>query len=172
MTIDRAGIILINKEGYILLIKGKSSKKWGFPKGYIEKGETIEECAIREFNEETGLKFESNQILYDGIFTATNCQYLIMYLQISNFKKVSKIDSNEILDVKWFKQKHIKNLDKNKGLLIYYEKFIKPKYIKNKKIVKSIDEDGWTTVNIGFCNKYINIESDIINTGNFFSYFS
>lgn len=170
MTIDRAGIILINKEGYILLIKGKSSKKWGFPKGYIEKGETVEECAIREFNEETGLKFEGEQILYDGIFTATNCDYLIIHLQISNLKKVSEIDSNEILDVKWFKQKHIKNLDKNKGLLIYYEKFIKPKYIKNKKIIKSIDEDGWTTVNIGFRNKYTNIEPNIISIDNIFSY--
>lgn len=169
MTIQRAGIILINKEGYILLIKGRTSLKWGFPKGYIEEGETIKECAIREFNEETGLKFEGNEI-YNGIFTATNCEYLIVHLQISNLQKVSEIDTKEIIDVKWFKQKHIKNLDKNKGLLIYYEQFIKPKYVKNKKKSKSINEDGWTTVNIGVRKKNINIEPNIISIENIFSH--
>jgi tRNA nucleotidyltransferase (CCA-adding enzyme) len=39
-----------------LLIKNRRSTNWGFPKGHVEAGETAEETALREVQEETGLK--------------------------------------------------------------------------------------------------------------------
>jgi len=30
--------------------------KWDLPKGKLDKGETLEQCAVREVREETGLK--------------------------------------------------------------------------------------------------------------------
>lgn len=50
------GVILrkIQNTWQVLLIKDMSGK-WTFPKGKIEKGETIEEAAIREIFEETGI---------------------------------------------------------------------------------------------------------------------
>lgn len=47
-----AGGIVENKDGNILLMKRLG--KWDLPKGKLEKGETIEECALREIAEETG----------------------------------------------------------------------------------------------------------------------
>lgn len=38
-----------------LLIKNKRSAHWGFPKGHIERGETLQQTAKREVLEETGL---------------------------------------------------------------------------------------------------------------------
>lgn len=40
----------------VLLIKQFEHKdSWGIPKGHIDEGETLEQCAIREVREETGV---------------------------------------------------------------------------------------------------------------------
>lgn len=49
-----AGGIVENEEGKILLQFRRG--KWDLPKGKLDEGETIEECAIREVEEETGLQ--------------------------------------------------------------------------------------------------------------------
>jgi len=52
--IEAAGGIVNNPEGDILFIKRLG--KWDLPKGKMEKGESREESAVREIEEETGLK--------------------------------------------------------------------------------------------------------------------
>ena len=53
----KAGTILVNlKNKKIALVYRKDKIGYEFPKGHLEKGETIEECAIRETEEETGRK--------------------------------------------------------------------------------------------------------------------
>ncbi|NJB70700.1 8-oxo-dGTP pyrophosphatase MutT (NUDIX family) [Saonia flava] len=49
-----AGGVVTNKEGKVLFIY--RNDKWDLPKGKLDKGETIEQCAIREVEEETGVK--------------------------------------------------------------------------------------------------------------------
>lgn len=49
-----AGGVVTNKKGKVLFIY--RNDKWDLPKGKLDKGETIEECAIREVEEETGVK--------------------------------------------------------------------------------------------------------------------
>jgi len=49
-----AGGIVENERKEILLQFRRG--KWDLPKGKLDEGETIEECAIREVEEETGLK--------------------------------------------------------------------------------------------------------------------
>lgn len=45
---------VVEREGELLLIYRK--KKWDLPKGKLDPGESIEECAMREVEEETGVK--------------------------------------------------------------------------------------------------------------------
>ncbi|SEW00567.1 NUDIX domain-containing protein [Chryseobacterium wanjuense] len=52
--IEAAGGVVNNPEGEILFIKRLG--KWDLPKGKMEKGESREESAVREIEEETGLK--------------------------------------------------------------------------------------------------------------------
>ena len=57
MATLKAGTILVNLENKkIGLIYRKDKIGYEFPKGHLEKGETLEECAIRETVEETGRK--------------------------------------------------------------------------------------------------------------------
>lgn len=52
-----AGGIVVKKVGgkkKVLVAQHSGHKGWDFPKGHIEKGETSEEAAIREVEEETG----------------------------------------------------------------------------------------------------------------------
>ena len=51
--ITAAGGIVENENGEILMIF--RNDRWDFPKGKLEAGESIEECAVREVMEETGI---------------------------------------------------------------------------------------------------------------------
>lgn len=53
-----AGGIVFNYEGKVLLTKHSQNHHWGFPKGWIDKGETVKEAALREVKEEGGVEAE------------------------------------------------------------------------------------------------------------------
>jgi bis(5'-nucleosidyl)-tetraphosphatase len=54
--VGSAGGIVIGDGGAIAMVRSKNSQSWLFPKGHIEEGETDEIAALREIEEETGLK--------------------------------------------------------------------------------------------------------------------
>ncbi|MBE5821805.1 MAG: NUDIX domain-containing protein [Clostridiales bacterium] len=57
MKVLKAGCILLNKETkQIGLVYRPRREDYSFPKGHLEEGETLKECAIRETEEETGRK--------------------------------------------------------------------------------------------------------------------
>jgi 8-oxo-dGTP pyrophosphatase MutT (NUDIX family) len=78
--------------------------EWGFPKGRRNKNEDNLECAIREFQEETGFK-KSDIVLVENIeplveeFIGTNgIKYKhIYYIAISTNDKEPSIDANDLL---------------------------------------------------------------------------
>lgn len=51
--VQAGGGLVKNAEGSYLLIHRRG--KWDLPKGKLDEGETIEECAVREVEEETGI---------------------------------------------------------------------------------------------------------------------
>jgi len=53
-TLIAAGGLVLNSNKELLLIFRRG--KWDLPKGKMEETETIEDCAIREVKEETGLQ--------------------------------------------------------------------------------------------------------------------
>lgn len=52
-TIIAAGGLVLNEKNDILMIFRRG--KWDLPKGKLDEGEKIEDCAVREVMEETGL---------------------------------------------------------------------------------------------------------------------
>lgn len=49
------GTICMTPDNRVLLVKGRLSGKWSFPKGHLEASETSLDCALRELQEEAGI---------------------------------------------------------------------------------------------------------------------
>lgn len=60
-----AAAIVLNKEGELLLIKGPD-RGWEMPGGVVEEGESLEEAAVRETKEESGIEIEVTR--FCGVF--------------------------------------------------------------------------------------------------------
>lgn len=53
--VQGAGGVLFNLEGKVLLIRDRLGY-WCFPKGHLDEGESLEQAALREVEEETGIR--------------------------------------------------------------------------------------------------------------------
>ncbi|HJV18463.1 MAG TPA: NUDIX domain-containing protein [Sediminibacterium sp.] len=69
-----AGGLVFNENNELLMILRRGY--WDLPKGKLDKGETVESCAIREVQEETGLK----NIVLGKFITITLHEYFDTYL--------------------------------------------------------------------------------------------
>lgn len=111
-TVSAGGIVrkLINNKMHIALIKEADmpSYSWVLPKGHVGKNETIEQAAIREAREETGLdKMEIIQKLgvKQRLSFEQDEQKTIHYFlfNCSDSKEVNIAeDEGKIMKVKWF----------------------------------------------------------------------
>lgn len=60
-TAESAGGVIFTDDGKVVItarLSFKGQLQYGFPKGTVEAGETLEQAAMREATEETGLKVE------------------------------------------------------------------------------------------------------------------
>jgi len=74
-TIIAAGGLVFNEQQELLMIFRRG--KWDLPKGKLDEGELIETCAVREVEEETGLR---NVILGD-LITKTYHEYFDKWIE-------------------------------------------------------------------------------------------
>jgi len=105
----RAGLIL-KHDNKFLLVYGRNSKKWSFPKGKKNNNETSINCAIREFEEETGILLTLDDIKKITFFFRTShCVYYLLDLDyFIDIKKTSKYNL-EISKVRYMTIDDIKN---------------------------------------------------------------
>jgi mutator protein MutT len=101
-----AGIVLLNSE--ILLMERKRNEEhfWVFPGGKVEDGETPEQTAVREIQEETSLIVKTEKKLYTHIYNEEHenrgNQHFFLCTYISGTPQLG--ESNEKDDMETGKQ--------------------------------------------------------------------
>jgi len=85
--------------------------EWGFPKGRRNYGESDLDCALREFNEETGInkkhvKLIDNVFPFEEIFTGSNYKsykhrYFITYMNCKEATNMNKYEVSEVSKMEW-----------------------------------------------------------------------
>tara|TARA_X000000368_G_scaffold384763_1_gene343586 strand:- start:868 stop:1293 length:426 start_codon:yes stop_codon:yes gene_type:complete len=101
-----AGGCIYNDLGEVLLVHRPKYDDWSFPKGKLDKGESLEECALREVFEETGFTCE----LQDFIGTVAyqdrkGRQKEVHYWQMAVKEGFFQVNS-EVDDICWVAGKH------------------------------------------------------------------
>ncbi len=105
-----AEIIIVDKAGEILLLKRSASderrpSQWDTPGGHLEKGELIEENAVREIFEETGIMLDPRSLKMGTMHTEILYEDLSMnwffFIAHVDEKPEVTIDPNEHQDFAW-----------------------------------------------------------------------
>lgn len=67
-----ADCIVMRGDEVLLVRRGREPYKgcWALPGGFMEMDETIERCAVRELQEETGIEVGQGQLRLVGVFSA------------------------------------------------------------------------------------------------------
>ena len=116
--VTAAGGLVENEKGELLLIFRRG--KWDLPKGKVDKGETLEQCAVREVEEETGLKNitlkKSIGITYHtydefGKHMLKDSHWYLM--KVKGVQELIPQTEEDIVELKWVKKKDLRNYMSN-----------------------------------------------------------
>lgn len=118
------GTILINENGDILLVRGRLSKKWSFPKGHCKHSETDLECAKRELLEETGLTLDTHYTSYHKFKGGSYFVFPVIGRPSAIFT-----DQKEIEIVQWWPINSLPVIDSNVDVSIF------------RSLMKGIDDE-------------------------------
>jgi len=119
-VIEAGGGRVVDKQGRMLFIF--RSGRWDLPKGWLEKGETLAQCAVREVSEECGLDIAD--LKNDGELTTTYHIYPFKdgyALKVTHWFRMRYIGNGatkpqteeDITEVRWIAQSEMEEVKKN-----------------------------------------------------------
>lgn len=100
--------IIVEKDNQVLLLRRKSKLgdgKWSPPGGYLDFGETPEECAMREAREETGINVTSVSFIgiTNDLFEDNEKHFITIWMKANSFEGTPYINAAyEMTDLQWF----------------------------------------------------------------------
>ncbi len=110
--IDAGGGVVFNEREEVLMIFRRG--KWDLPKGKLDEGEDIAECAVREVCEETGLEnVKLDEKICDTYHVyAQNGESLLKHtawyaMNASSKEKLSPQAEENILEARWIAEKDL-----------------------------------------------------------------
>ncbi len=116
--VTAAGGLVENEKAEVMLIFRRG--KWDLPKGKLDKGETIEQCAVREVEEETSLKdIQLKKLLTITYHTYNEFGKHILKdshwykMKIKGVQNIIPQTEEDITETRWVKKKDLKEYMNN-----------------------------------------------------------
>jgi mutator protein MutT len=95
--------VLIERDDQVLLgLRGEGTReagKWSFPAGFVERGERVEDAAIREVAEEAGLTVELGPLL--GLFSQPG-ETVVLAVYVAREANGSPAAADDLVELGWF----------------------------------------------------------------------
>ena len=119
--------VIINNQGRILILKRSPAEYyaglWDFPGGTVEKGETLQQAAIREVKEESGLEIKLDK----NYFYTYHYQdkELDVYGFKADFASGKVVLSEEHVEFKWISKDEYKTLEYTPSVGAIIKEFFK-----------------------------------------------
>lgn len=132
-----AGVVIVNPfRSKVLLVKGWTGSTWSFPRGKINHGESLIECAVREATEECGYDCKDKLCDEYSVTLFSNGQQITLYLVFDAPEDFcfAPTARKEISACEWFE---LENLPKTFSVL--------PFMARLKRIILSDDKSSNAT---------------------------
>jgi 8-oxo-dGTP pyrophosphatase MutT (NUDIX family) len=115
------GIILLSPNDEVLLVQGRQSNKWSFPKGHGSALEKPLEAALRELREETGIvlgdRLPDNERRFLSNKSGSGGTYFIF--QLDHYPEVNPEDTREIINTMWCLRSRLPKITGNMDLTTF-----------------------------------------------------
>ena len=95
----RAAGGIIVRDGSVLLVHRPKYDDWSFPKGKLEEDEAWEQGAVREVEEETGLRCEAGELVGTTRYFVLQGPKAVRYYRMSGDGEARA--QNEVDEVRW-----------------------------------------------------------------------
>lgn len=105
-------VAMIRTGHQILLVHRRDMDRWCLPGGFLELGESVAECAVREAKEEVGVSIEPEELSLVGVYSepgrhlfdledGSRRQYVTVVLSTASVEEPGALQQSEVRDARF-----------------------------------------------------------------------
>jgi ADP-ribose pyrophosphatase YjhB (NUDIX family) len=95
VVVERGGRVLMGRRGP----SARAAGKWSFPAGFVERGEVVEDAAVREVREETGYSIELGPLI--GLLSSEG-ETVVLAVYTGTIVTGDQNPGDDLIELDWF----------------------------------------------------------------------